>query len=176
MNAEETKQCKECNNEFKTKWKGIFCSRSCATKFNNKRRPPESDETRRKKSESLKRAHKEHPEYFPRSANHSKEVGEYTKGKYKGDSITSILDVSKRTASKILKRLNIGCCICGWKEASCDIHHINGRNVEDADGHWNLTCVCPNHHRMYHNKKLKKEDFIPLTKYFPENWKEMYYG
>ena len=86
------------------------------------------------------------------------------------------MDVSKRTTSKILKRLNIGCCICGWNDASCDIHHINGRKVQNANGHWNLTCICPNHHRMFHNGKIEKEKFVTLDKHIPENWSELYYG
>jgi hypothetical protein len=98
-----------------------------------------------------------------------------SKGKYYGD-IKSILDVSKRTSHKILKRIGLGCCICGWNEAPCDIHHINGKKVKDANGHWNLTILCPNHHRMYHNKKIQRSDIKNLIEYFPDDWNKHYHG
>jgi hypothetical protein len=137
--------------------------------------PKVSIKTRKNISEAVKKSRQEHPELFPSGESHVKAVGKFTKGKYKGN-ITSILDVSKRTASKILKRIGLGCCVCGWNDASCDIHHINGRKVENANAHWNLTCLCPNHHRMCHNAKLEKSKLISLDKYFPDNWNELYYG
>jgi hypothetical protein len=169
--------CNNCKIEFSSNYKRRkYCSSTCAAKFNNKNRENWPDGWKLKISKGIKNFYAKHPERIKCGKRHSEKIGSYTKGKFKGKSINSILDVSKRTASKILKRLNIGCCICGWKEATCDIHHINGKKVENANLHWNLTCVCPNHHRMFHNKKLKKEDFIPLTQYFPNNWKDMYYG
>lgn len=169
--------CKNCKSPYSSYSKNrIYCTKSCAAKFNNKNRKNWPEGWKLKISQKLKMHYIQNPKKIMCGEKHSENVGKFTVGKYKGTSIESILDVSKRTASKILKRLNIGCCICGWKEASCDIHHINGRKIENPNGHWNLTCVCPNHHRMYHNNKLKKEDFIPLAKYFPEDWKKKYYG
>jgi len=169
--------CKQCQSESFTKDnRKKFCSSSCSTKFNNEHRKPPTEEQRKKTSERIKKYWMEHPERKSVGIKHSKAVGNSTKGKYKGDNIKSIFDVSKRTTTKILKRLNIGCCICKWNEGSCDVHHINGKKVEDANGHWNLTYICPNHHRMYHNGKIKKEDFVSLDKHIPENWKELYYG
>jgi hypothetical protein len=169
--------CLNCNASYSSPYKKRkYCSKSCAAIFNNKNKKNWPEGWKLKISQKLKMYYIKNPKKIMCGEKHSENIGKFTRGKYKGTFIKSILDVSKRTASKILKRLNIGCCICGWKEASCDIHHINGRKVENANGHWNLTCVCPNHHRMYHNKKLKKEDFIPLTKYFPEDWKNKYYG
>jgi predicted restriction endonuclease len=181
MRKEKSVICKECKKEFKTKWGSIFCSHSCSAISSNRNRPPNSEKSNKKRSESLKKYYAEHPERTNpernrRGIEYSKFIGSYTKGKFKGAFIESILSVSKRTASKILKRLNVGCCICGWKEASCDIHHINGKKVENPNGHWNLTCICPNHHRMFHNKKISKDKFISLDKYFPENWRDVYYG
>ena len=176
MRKERIVNCKECRNDFKTKWRNIFCSQRCAAIYTNRNRQPRSDETKRKSRESMIKYWNDHPEKRKMGTGHPAFIGSFTKGKYKGKTIQSILDVSSRTASKVLKRLDIGCCICGWREASCDIHHINGKKIDNADGHWNLTCLCPNHHRMYHNKKIEKERFISLDKYFPENWKDLYYG
>lgn len=172
MRKEKEVICLECKKKFKTKWTNKFCGMSCASTHNNRLRAPLSEEKKRKRSESLKRWWNDHPEL---KSTHKQRAGEFTKGKH-GGQIHSIMDVSKRTASKILKRLNLGCCICKWNEASCDIHHINGKKVEDANGHWNLTCICPNHHRMIHNHKISKDKFISLDKYFPENWRDTYYG
>ena len=44
--------CKNCNDEFLHKTSQPFCSKSCATQFNNKNRKPPSDETKQKISEA----------------------------------------------------------------------------------------------------------------------------
>lgn len=168
--------CKECNKEFQTVWNNIFCSRSCSAKFSNKNRPPISDDIKLKRKEGMIKYWQNHPEKRKKPKNYPAFVGSFTQNKYKGRGIKSILNVSKRTASKILKRLNLGCCICQWKEGSCDIHHINGRKIVNPHSHENLTLLCPNHHRLFHEKKISINDVIPLSKYFPENWKDMYYG
>lgn len=43
------------------------------------------------------------------------------------------------------------CAICGWSEASCDAHHIYGRSSNDIS---DLIMLCPNHHRLVHQKKI----------------------
>lgn len=133
-----------------------------------------SEETKKKISSSLKRQRKEHPELFPSGEEHSRKVGMGTKGKFK--KISSILDVSSRTAQKIVKRLNLGCSICGWNLSTCDIHHIEGRKIENANDHSNLTLVCPNCHRCIHTGKISKDEIIPLDEYIPDNWRDFYYG
>lgn len=173
------KTCKECGNNFRTHDDGIFCGRSCSAKYNNRNRLPPSEETKRKQSEALKRYYDAHPEKRgkdKRGIEYVKFIGSYTKGKFKGAFIESILSVSKRTTTKILKRLNLGCCICKWKEGSCDIHHIKGKKILNSDSHNNLTLLCPNHHRLFHEKKISEKDVIPLSKYLPENWRDVYYG
>ena len=107
---------------------------------------------------------------------HSIAVGQSTKGKYKGNNINSILELSSRTVVKILQRLKLGCLICGWNESNCDIHHINGKKVKNCDGHWNLTYICPNCHRLVHTHKIDKSSLISLDKILPNNWKDFYYG
>ena len=179
MRREKTKLCKQCGNPFQTRDDGMFCGLGCSAKYNNSRRPPTTEETKRKQSEALKRYYDAHPEKRgtdTRGEEYVKFIGSFTKGKFKGTFIESILDVSKRTASKILKRLNLGCCVCKWKEGSCDIHHINGKKISNPDAHENLTLLCPNHHRLFHEKKISRDDVVSLDKYFPENWRDLYYG
>jgi hypothetical protein len=86
------------------------------------------------------------------------------------------MELSKRTITKLLKRLNIGCSRCGWNESTCDIHHINGRKIQDYDNHDNLTLICPNCHRLVHTHKISKEKLIPLSIQLDENWLDVYYG
>jgi 5-methylcytosine-specific restriction endonuclease McrA len=89
----------------------------------------------------------------------------------------SLLDISKRTIAKILKRANMGCSICGWHEASCDIHHIIEKSKGGNDDSSNLVILCPNCHRISHGQhrfsiELLKEKSIENTF---SNWKEYYH-
>ncbi len=174
----KTKICKECQNEFeinRNNRRNIFCSYKCAAIYNNKNRKPPSEKTRKLQSESLKKYYQEHPETIRRGENQSKLVGNATKGTT-GKKPKTIMELSKRTITKLLKRLNIGCSRCGWNESTCDIHHINGKKIPDYDNHDNLTIVCPNCHRLIHTHKIKKESLIPLSQQLQENWIDSYYG
>lgn len=161
--------CLNCKKEFTKKDpRQKFCSMNCAGIHSNANRVL-SEESKENIKRGLMKFWETHPEMRRQNGIDS------SKGKYYGN-IKSILDVSTRTAHKIIKRIGLGCCVCGWNESSCDIHHINGKKVENANGHWNLTLLCPNHHRLFHNKKLKKCDVKTLDEYFPKSWNEFYYG
>lgn len=90
----------------------------------------------------------------------------------------SVLELSKRTVSKLLKRAKRKCSICGWDDASIDIHHIiefaNG-GTDDMD---NLVTVCPNCHRKIHEhgsgfKSVSDLKEMSLDKTFPD-WEKYY--
>lgn len=173
----KTKICKECGTEFKlnrNNRSNIFCSRSCSSKHNNKLRQPTSNETKNLISNSLKNYYLNFPEKIRKGEKQSKLVGNSLKGKRRIPK--TIMDLSARTVTKILKRLNVGCSRCGWKESTCDIHHINGNKIPDADNHNNLTILCPNCHRLVHTHKIKTEDLIPLSTQLNEDWLTVYYG
>lgn len=199
----EIKKCENCGVEIDgTFASGRFCCLKCSNSYNGKRSAVKTkgkdnfnplyktEEWKKRCSESQKKVWQNEefrkkltdgqknrdPKTLARGEPLSKAVGKSTKGKHKGDDISSILDVSKRTVAKILKRMKLGCSVCGWKECACDVHHINGRDVENADEHWNLTYLCPNCHRMAHNNAIDKENLITLDLYLPENWKDFYYG
>ena len=58
------------------------------------------------------------------------------------------------------KMQTLPCQICGWNEATRDIHHIipvskGGKNIDS-----NLIAVCPNHHRMIHSKLISETDLF----------------
>ena len=67
------------------------------------------------------------------------------------------------------------CNRCGWDLGSCDIHHINGKKIENCNEHFNLTYVCPNCHRLIHEGKIQKSELISLDKILPENWIDLYF-
>lgn len=84
----------------------------------------------------------------------------------------SIFEVSKRTAQKILRRLNIECSNCGWNKAPCDIHHIVHKAKGGSDDHSNLSYLCPNCHRLAHYGKIT--EFITLAEQIGDKWKDCY--
>lgn len=53
------------------------------------------------------------------------------------------------------KKLRNTCQLCGWNKTKCDIHHkmplSEGGNNESE----NIILICPNCHRMIHNKLIK---------------------
>lgn len=55
----------------------------------------------------------------------------------------------------ILKNRGNKCEICGWTEASCDVHHKTPRVNGGSHKHDNLIILCPNHHRMVEEGQLK---------------------
>lgn len=87
--------------------------------------------------------------------------------------VKSLFDFSKRTIRKIMSRMDIGCSICGWNEAACDIHHIQSKKQGGTDDHTNLSYVCPNCHRMIHSGKLHPT--MTLQEQIGESWRD-YYG
>jgi DNA-directed RNA polymerase subunit RPC12/RpoP len=181
-------KCEKCGKEHDgTFATGRFCSRSCA----NKR--------------ILTNEHKEHIKQSVLNSPLCKKVQEQNRKKYicivcgkeyqiynrrskckncrrkvlhiKTDYI-KLLDFSKRTVSKILKRAKINCSICGWNKASCDIHHIIHRKYGGSDEHTNLIIVCPNCHRTMHELKekyitIEQLKLLSIDKTFVQ-WKEFY--
>lgn len=85
----------------------------------------------------------------------------------------NIFTISARTKSKILKRLGLSCFKCGWNEASCDVHHIVPRSKGGTNDHTNLTILCPNCHRVAHEKN--QADFKNFEEVVGDKWKEYYY-
>lgn len=163
-------KCLRCDKEHSGDYgSGKYCSSKCA--FTR-----DFDSIYRKKmSESTKKRWEYNRESFSFGESHSKAVGQSTKGKFNKDP-SSLYDLSSRTISKILRRMELSCSNCGWDSDKCDLHHINGRNIEDPHNHENLCCLCPNCHRLVHSGKIDKEDLINLFNYIGDSWKYYYYG
>lgn len=90
------------------------------------------------------------------------------------------MELSTRTITKIMARSNLGCALCGWKNAKCDIHHIKDVAFGGTNDMTNLIYVCPNHHREIHEHRDKCTEFSneSLTKCSLQiqlpNWKTLY--
>jgi HNH endonuclease len=96
---------------------------------------------------------------------------------YDKDELVSILNVAKKTITKILKRAKQPCAICNWNETVCDIHHIISKKYGGSDNLENLIVVCPNCHRIIHSTRKYVIDFLKtksIEKVFPQ-WKDFYY-
>jgi predicted restriction endonuclease len=168
--------CPICNIDFEPKSYRIkFCSRKCSGINSNRNRLPPSKETKAKISESIKRLRQNNPDKYPTKDKLSKLVGKGTKGKYKDPS--HLYELSTRTLHKVMQRMMSGCLICGWNEASCDIHHLKGRKIQNPHHISNLTYLCPNHHRLCHNKKIDIKSIKTIEEYLEgKNWKDFYFG
>ena len=185
----------ECNKEFITKDKRQrFCSMRCSgianiynkerknsNEFKNKmsliikNKFKDDKDYSKRVSDGLKRYYKNNPDKIRKGSIQSKSVGNSTKGKYKKEP-NNIFELSNRTRVKIIRRLNLSCCLCGWNEEICDIHHIEGRKIKDCHNHKNLTVLCPNCHRLAQSNKIDRSKLITLDIIIGNKWIEMYYG
>ena len=160
------------------KQKGKFCNSSCAAVYNNLNRKT-TTKGKTKFSKCIK-CGKEievsiHINKSKIICNECSELKKQKRPHYKN--VKNLFDCSKRTISKIIKRANIKCALCGWNEASCDIHHIIPKKYGGTDSHDNLIIVCPNCHRKIHTLNIYSEDFLrqySIDKTF-ENWKDFYH-
>lgn len=178
-------ECETCGNDHDgTYGAGRFCSLKCANS-----RGERSTETRKKISIALggierqerkcevcpktfwitKRAHLERKFCSQKCANTSK-----IKGKF---SPRSLWDCAPKTICKVLKRLNkMLCSNCGWDKATCDVHHIKGRKIENPHAHSNLTLLCPNCHRLAHAGVIPVEMLVSFEVFLGTDWEKAYYG
>lgn len=174
-----------CNKEFvKSDSRQKFCTRSCATIYNNTGRIY-SDETKEKLRRPRKSNHKEHEYICEKCKNSFKLKYAIRKGRnihcvnckrytYNIEKPESILKLSKRTMCKIIRRLSIGCSLCGYDRCIGDIHHIISKKKGGGDLHDNLTYVCTRCHREAHNGLIT--EFITLAEQISDDWLKVYYN
>jgi hypothetical protein len=160
--------CEQCKTTFLSRdARRHFCSLSCAAVAHNTIRHI-TTEHRKRSSESLRKWWARHPE------KRSKQGQESQKGKHKTP--TSIMELSKRTISKICRRLNLKCSRCRWGEETGDIHHIIPKKKGGSDAHSNLSYLCPNCHRLADRGKIQPRKLLPLDRMIGDRWKSFYYG
>ena len=176
------KYCKNCGNLIESKSAIIFCCQSCAASFNNKMRK-ENGVTTKGKTKEVEcincgklinvSIHSSTKTWICDECKENKKPVHAKNVKY----IHSILEFSKRTVIKILKRMKAKCSICGWNESTCDIHHIVAKKDGGTDDMENLICVCPNCHRVCHTTDKYSTEFLKnlsLDKEY-KDWKNFYH-
>ncbi len=185
------KYCERCGKEIETIFgSGRFCSKACA---NTRVRTPES---KAKVSEAVRVAidkrYEEgcaceqcgelfHSKDFSRKLCFNCLPSTVRKIKVK-EAPKSIYDLSKRTVSKIFKRMELPCSCCGFfiKGVMLDIHHIKPRHEGGTDDMSNLTYICPNCHRIAHTDvNLLNKQLVSIDEQLKESnkdWKDFYFG
>jgi hypothetical protein len=88
----------------------------------------------------------------------------------------SLLDISGRTVSKIVKRMQMKCCICGWDRCVVDLHHIIPRAKGGPDDISNLTPLCPNCHREVHHNLIDANLLKSIETLYGDEWKKHYFN
>ena len=163
------KHCENCSNEHEgTYGSGRFCSNKCSRGFSTKAKRTEINE-RVSKTLSFDNTSKEERIDVRIIAKHAAYV--------RTVEATSILDMSKRTTMKILRRMKLPCFSCGWYHENVvgDIHHIIPRKEGGTDDNNNLTHICPNCHRLAHSNIIKSENLISMYDYLGDSWKDYYF-
>lgn len=181
-------KCESCSEDHDGSYgSGRFCSSTCARSFSTKTNRVEinkkvseslkgtthSDERKAKQSE--RQRGRTLPDDWKENISKSIKVHIAIHGHHRQQISppSSLKDLSKRTVTKIVKRLGIGCSRCGWNEAVGDIHHITPRSKGGTDEHTNLTYICPNCHRLAHANKLIT--FVSLNEQIGDRWLDYYY-
>jgi len=160
--------CKKCNKEITEIYgSGTFCSISCANSRVKKKKNIQCLACNKDFIVSLTSKRK----FCSVECSNKKKMEDPERKEI----VNSLWNVSSRTRSKILSRIKTGCCRCGWNEGSCDLHHINGKKIKNPHNDSNLALLCPNCHRLYHQKKIGPNDVISIDKYLGD-WKKFYFG
>ena len=184
--------CQNCNNKYESSnFESRFCSRTCSAAFNNRKRGERSEETKFKISKSLKGrciGNSKGREIKPiKCINCGKNFLPVRKSiKYcsfkcslEGRGYGEKGEISYRTFRKMIRRAfpNWHCPFCEWNY-NFDIHHIDGRKIENANDTSKLIMLCPNHHWKAHNGLISRDDLLKNAigaKYSKEDLLKMFY-
>jgi 5-methylcytosine-specific restriction endonuclease McrA len=165
------KICEKCEKKHDGKYgSGRFCSKTCAKGFSTQAKRSEINQrvsdTMSIKVNGMTKQQKVQKEIADKHASYVRTV-----------ELTSLYDISSRTVTKIMKRMNLPCSLCGWHVDGivCDIHHIVERKNGGTNEHDNLTYICPNCHRLVHNKLISSNDLVSLHDYIGDSWKKYYF-
>lgn len=74
--------------------------------------------------------------------------------------------------AELYKQITKECVICGFNKIT-ELHHLDMNH--DNNSVENLTCLCPNHHKMVHHRAHQKEIFNALKENgftVPEGFKD----
>lgn len=87
-----------------------------------------------------------------------------------GDRIAIVKRLGTRKAEKLFsgqryfrqicfENYEYNCVFCDWKLGSLDVNHIEGNRTNNNSPE-NLCFMCPNHHRLYSENKISKQEVI----------------
>ena len=161
-------KCEMCDKEQDGKYgSGRFCDAKCARGFSTKEKRKEINER-----VSLKLANGLTVQQRLQRK-HAKKHASFVRKKQ----ALNILELSSRTVSKILKRMKLGCSLCGWyvDGVACDLHHIIPKSVGGTNEHTNLTLICPNCHRLAHSGLIETKSLVSFYDLVGDKWKEYYF-
>lgn len=166
-------KCLNCGKSIKDNRK--FCCRSCAATYNNLHRKHTTKGEKRLANCIICGKQIEVSIHINKSKCKCDSCKKHNRPHFK--ELNSILDCSKRTAVKIIKRSGLGCAICGWNESTCDIHHIICKKDGGSNDNDNLIIVCPNCHRIIHTTSKYNREFLKQRsiKETFANWKDFYH-
>lgn len=163
----EKHTCECCGSLMTDKYgTGRFCSRSCANTRSH------SEDTKKKLSDAAFATAAKRISVEPKSVSFAKIKREPT----------DILDLSKRTVSKVFLRMELPCSCCGFylQGIVLDLHHIKPKSLGGSDSSDNLTYICPNCHRICHtNKELLPKPLVPLKDFLDmsgKRWQDYYFA
>jgi len=147
------KQCLHCKEQITIKLsehnRGFakFCSKRCSAVHNNQNRSKVilSCVICESKFESKSRHAKYCSNICRDHSRTSRSKAHRAEGKYR-----------YHRSAKVRRHFgDLPCFICGWSEATCDVHHIVPRRDGGSNDLDNLVILCPNHHRLADQGKLK---------------------
>lgn len=161
-------KCEMCDKEHNGRYgSGRFCDAKCARGFSTKLKRKEINEiVSIKNGGGLTKQQRAQRKIAEKHASYIREI-----------EAKSLLEISARTARKILIRMKLPCSNCGWfvEGVGGDLHHIKPRGKGGSDEHKNLAYICPNCHRLAHTGRLNVEKLISFQDLVGDDWKKFYF-
>lgn len=163
------KYCVECGKELTKSTQTKFCSHSCSSSFNNRKRLKvthiKKDTRKRKRINYIsnnkfclmcgKNLFTHQDKFCSSECNIKHKLEEYIK-KWKSGDVTGLsgeYGISGYIKRYMFKKHNNSCQICGWNEVNpytnkipLEIHHVDGNYLNNNEE--NLQLLCPNCHAL----------------------------
>lgn len=167
--------CIQCGKMLEGKWQTKFCSHSCSSIYNNKQRKL----TTKGKQKLVKCSICEQEFWASIHISTGKCRCDKCKMQVRPHfhiNPKTFYQLSSQTRKIVMKRMNVGCSICGWNKAACDIHHIIPKKFGGDNSDDNLINLCPNCHREAHSGLISNDVLIENNFTNKKiNWKDFYH-
>ena len=167
------KTCEVCGIEMDGSYgSGRFCSASCRGKYTCVF--THTDDSNKRRAEKVREFNLKRGKL---TGNHLAGVRRGVRKRFGKDPDqlpSSLSELASQTRRKVLAWLKVGCSRCGWNVSVCDLHHIHGRKIDGANSDDNLSCLCPNCHRMAHMGLVNEDELISIKEQIGDTWKAFY--